>query len=202
MVRAISSQLIESKRRLRQQIARLRNDVPPADSARAGQLATRALMDLELTRRAERIALYAALPYELPTRPLFDAVVEKTGAALLPRTVDPLGLEFFAVECWEDLRPGGFGVLEPPNDGAAIRLMPGDLVVVPGVAFDEDGYRLGHGKGYYDRAFAAELGDAPTLVGFGYEFQIVDAVPHDHRDRQMDAIVTNRKVRDCSGCLL
>jgi len=161
-------------------------------------------MDLELTRRAERIALYAALPYELPTRPLFDAVVEKTGAALLPRTVDPLGLEFFAVECWEDLRPGGFGVLEPPNDGAAIRLMPGDLVVVPGVAFDEDGYRLGHGKGYYDRAFAfaAELGDAPTLVGFGYEFQIVDAVPHDHRDRQMDAIVTNRKVRDCSGCLL
>ena len=79
--------------------------------------------------------------------------------------------------------------------------MPGDLVVVPGVAFDEDGYRLGHGKGYYDRAFAVELGDAPTLVGFGYEFQIVDAVPHDHRDRQMDAIVTDRKVRDCSGCL-
>ena len=201
MVRAISSQLIESKRRLRQQIARLRNDVPPADSARAGQLAARALMDLELARRAKRIALYAALPYELPTRTLFDAVVAKTGAALLPRTVDPLGLEFFAVECWEDLRPGGFGVLEPPDDGTAIRLMPGDLVVVPGVAFDEDGYRLGHGKGYYDRAFAAELGDAPTLVGFGYEFQIVDAVPHDHRDRQMDAIVTNRKVRDCSGCL-
>ncbi len=201
MVRAMSSQLIESKRRLRQQIARLRNDVPPVDSARAGQLATRALMDLELTRRAERIALYAALPYELPTRPLFDAVVEKTGAALLPRTVDPLGLEFFAVERWEDLRPGAFGVLEPRNDGIAVRLMPGDLVVVPGVAFDEDGYRLGHGKGYYDRAFAAELGDAPTLVGFGYEFQIVDAVPHDHRDRQMDAIVTDRKVRDCSGCL-
>jgi len=201
MVRAMSSQLIESKRRLREQIARLRNDVSAAESARAGQLATRALMELGLTRRAERIALYAALPYELPTRPLFDAVVEKLGAALLPRTADPFGLEFFAVECWEDLRPGAFGVLEPPNDGAAIRLTPGDLVVVPGVAFDEDGYRLGHGKGYYDRAFAAEFAGAPTLVGFCYEFQIVDAVPHDHRDRQMDAIVTDRKVRDCSGCL-
>jgi 5-formyltetrahydrofolate cyclo-ligase len=154
-----------------------------------------------LARRAKRIALYAALPYELPTRPLFDAVVEKGGAALLPRTADPPGLEFFAVEHWEDLRPGAFGVLEPQNDGAAVCLMPGDLVVVPGVAFDEDGYRLGHGKGYYDRAFATELGDVPTLVGFGYEFQIVDAVPHDHRDRQMDAIVTDQKVRDCSGCL-
>jgi 5-formyltetrahydrofolate cyclo-ligase len=197
----MSSQLVESKRRLRQQMSQLRKDVAAADSARAGQAAAGTLMDLELVRRAERIALYAALPYELPTRPLFDAVVEKNGAALLPRTADPLGLAFFAVARWEDLRPGTFGVLEPRNDGTAVRLMPGDLVVVPGVAFDEDGYRLGHGKGYYDRAFAAELGDAPTLVGFGYEFQIVDAVPHDHRDRQMDAIVTDRKVRDCSGCL-
>jgi len=201
MVRAMSSQLIEAKRQLREQMSQLRDDVTPADAERAGQAAARALIDLELTRRAVRIALYAALPYELPTRFLFDAVVEKTGAAFLPRTTDPLGLEFFAVECWEDLRPGAFGVLEPGNDGPAVRLMPGDLVVVPGVAFDEDGYRLGHGKGYYDRAFAVELGDAPTLVGFGYEFQIVDAVPHDHRDRQMDAIITDRKIRDCSGCL-
>ena len=201
MVRAMSSQLSESKRRMREQISQLRKAVTAAESARAGQAAARALMNLGLARRAKQIALYAALSYELPTRLLFDAVVEKTGAALLPRTADPLGLEFFAVARWEDLRPGTFGVLEPRNDGAAVRLMPGDLVVVPGVAFDEDGYRLGHGKGYYDRAFAAELGDAPTLVGFGYEFQIVDAVPHDHRDRQMDAIVTDRKVRDCSGCL-
>ncbi len=201
MVRAMSSQLTESKRRLRQQMSRLRKGVAPADSARAGQAAAGALIDLELVRRANRIALYAALPYELPTRPLFDAVVEKTGAVLLPRTAEPLGLEFFAVECWEALRPGAFGVLEPPNDGTAVRLMPGDLVVVPGVAFDEDGYRLGHGKGYYDRAFATELGDAPTLVGFGYEFQIVEAVPHDHRDRQMDVIVTDQRVRFCSGHL-
>jgi len=197
----MSSQLMESKRLLRQQMSRLRKDVTPADSARAGQAAARVLIDLDLARRAERIALYAALPDELPTRPLFDAVVEMTGAALLPRTADPLGLDFFAVERWEGLRPGAFGVLEPRDDGAALRLTPGDLVVVPGVAFDEAGYRLGHGKGYYDRAFAAELGDAPTLVGFCYEFQIVDAVPHDDRDRQMDAIVTDRKVRDCSGCL-
>jgi len=201
MVRAMSSQITESKRRLRRQMSLLRNDVTAADSERAGELATRALIDLDLAKRAERIALYAALPYEIPTRLLFDAVIEKTGAALLPRTTDPIGLEFFAVERWEDLRPGAFGVLEPQPDRTAVRLRPDDLVVVPGVAFDPAGYRLGHGKGYYDRAFAAELGDSPTLVGFGYEFQIVKAVPHDQRDRQMDAIVTDQKVRDCSGCL-
>jgi 5-formyltetrahydrofolate cyclo-ligase len=197
----MSSQITESKRRLRRQMSLLRNDVTAADSERAGELAARALIDLDLAKRAERIALYAALPYEIPTRLLFDAVIEKTGAALLPRTTDPIGLEFFAVERWEDLRPGAFGVLEPQPDRTAVRLRPDDLVVVPGVAFDPAGYRLGHGKGYYDRAFAAELGDSPTLVGFGYEFQIVEAVPHDQRDRQMDAIVTDQKVRDCSGCL-
>jgi 5-formyltetrahydrofolate cyclo-ligase len=197
----MSSQIAESKRLLRRQMAQLRNDVTAVDAARAGELASNALIELDRVERAGRIALYAALPYELPTRHLFDVVIEKCGAALLPRTVDPLGLEFFAVERWEALRPGAFGVLEPPADGAAVRLGPGDVVVVPGVAFDPDGYRLGHGKGYYDRAFAAELGDSPTLVGFGYEFQIVDAVPHDERDRQMDAIVTDQKVRLCSESL-
>ncbi|MBW2493830.1 MAG: 5-formyltetrahydrofolate cyclo-ligase [Deltaproteobacteria bacterium] len=197
----MSSQITESKRRLRRQMSLLRNGVSAADSARAGELAAKALIELDLAKRAERIALYAALPYELPTRPLFDAVVEQNGVALLPRTTDPIGLEFFAVERWDALRPGAFGVPEPQPDGSAVRLRPADLVVVPGVAFDPAGYRLGHGKGYYDRAFAAELGDSPTLVGFGYEFQIVDAVPHDQRDRQMDAIVTDQKVRDCSGCL-
>jgi len=201
MVRAMSSQLIESKRRLRDRMLRMRREVAPAESERAGRAAASALIDLELTSCAARIALYAALPDELPTRLLFDAIVERKGAALLPRVADPLGLEFFAVERWEELRPGSFGVLEPERGGSAARLGPGDLVVVPGVAFDEAGYRLGHGKGYYDRAFAVELGDAPTLVGFAYEFQIVDSVPHDHRDRQMDAIVTDRRVRDCSGCL-
>jgi len=201
MVGAMSAQIAESKRRLRRQMALLRNEVSAADAARAGEMAARTLMELDLAKRAERIALYASLPYEIPTRRLFDAVIEKFGAALLPRTVNPIGLAFFTVERWEELCPSRFGVLEPPADGSAVRLGPRDLVVVPGLAFDRDGYRLGHGKGYYDRAFATELGDSPTLVGFGYEFQIVDAVPHDQRDRQMDAVVTDQAVRDCSGCL-
>jgi len=148
MVRAMSPQITESKRLLRRQMSLLRGAVTAADSERAGELAAKALIDLDLAKRAERIALYAALPYELPTRILFDAVIAKTGAALLPRTTDPIGLEFFAVERWEELRPSAFGVLEPRADGTKVRLRPDDLVVVPGVAFDEAGYRLGHGKGY------------------------------------------------------
>lgn len=201
MVAAMSSGLVQEKRRLRAEMSQRRNAVDPEHAERAARAATDLLVALEPFQRSRQIALYAALPYELPTRRLFDLVVAKRGAALLPRTVDPTGLEFFAVERWEDLRAGCFGVLEPPQRAVRAALGPGDLVVVPGVAFDAEGYRLGQGKGYYDRAFARERGEAPTLVGFGYEFQVVEAVPHERWDRQMDAIVTDRAVRDCSGCL-
>ena len=92
-------------------------------------------------------------------------------------------------------------MLEPSVDAPVTPLEAGDLVVVPGLAFDSEGNRLGHGKGYYDRAFASGTGESPMLVGFGYEFQVVDDVPHGERDRRMDAIVTERAVRDCTGRL-
>jgi 5-formyltetrahydrofolate cyclo-ligase len=197
----MSAQLIESKRQLRRQMLRRRREVPFAEADRAGQAAADLLMASNPARRAGRIAAYAALPGELPSRPLFDAVVRKAGVVLLPRTVDPEGLVFFSVACWEQLRPGRYGVLEPPVDAPATPLAADDLVVVPGLAFDPKGNRLGHGKGYYDRAFASGAGASPTLVGFGYEFQVVDDVPHGERDRQMDAIVTEREIRDCTGRL-
>jgi 5-formyltetrahydrofolate cyclo-ligase len=102
---------------------------------------------------------------------------------------------------WEALRPGAYGVLEPPADSAAIPLGAGDLVLVPGVAFDAAGYRLGRGKGYYDRSFARPRGGAehPLLLGVGYEFQVVAVVPHGVRDRRLDAVVTERAVRWVGG---
>ncbi len=197
----MSAQLLESKRQLRRQMLRRRREVPAAEADRAARAAAESLINSKPARSARRIALYAALPGELPSRPLFDAVVKNAGAALLPRTVDSERLEFFSVVCWEQLRPGRYGVPEPPADAPAIPLEAGDLVVVPGLAFDSKGNRLGHGKGYYDRAFASGTGESPMLVGFGYEFQVVDDVPHGELDRRMDAIVTERVIRDCMGRL-
>ena len=84
-------------------------------------------------------------------------------------------------------------MLEPPS-GAAVRPAAGDVVVVPGVAFDRAGGRLGRGRGYYDRAFPVGEADAPRLVGFAYAVQLVEHVPCDSRDRRVDAIVTEEGV--------
>ena len=84
----------------------------------------------------------------------------------------------------------GVGLFALPTSARADVLTPSDVVLLPGLAFDRRGGRLGRGGGHYDRAFASR-GPGPWLVGLGYSFQWVDEVPcDDSRDRRVDAIVT------------
>jgi 5-formyltetrahydrofolate cyclo-ligase len=139
-------------------------------------------------RRPRRVALYASLPDELGMRALFEALAARGLAPLLPRMVGAR-IEFAPVRAWSDLRRGARGVLEPARGVAPMRLGPGDVAVVPGVAFDAAGHRLGRGGGSYDRAFGTAAA-VPLLVGAGYAFQVRRHVPHESRDRSLDAIVT------------
>jgi len=175
-----------------------------AEAARtAGREAAARAVALPEFARAEAVALYAALPDELPTRPLFEAARGAGKTVLLPRLEAGGSLVFAAVERWEDLRPGRYGVLEPPPAG--VRDWPGragspeagspeagSLVVVPGLAFDREGRRLGRGGGHYDRALRA----APEVLrmGLAYAFQLVDSVPHGAGDERMDVVVSEREV--------
>jgi 5-formyltetrahydrofolate cyclo-ligase len=188
----VSSELAEEKRRLRAEIGARRRKIAPPDARAAGRSAAARLLDDSRLVLA-RVALYAALPDEMPSRPLFEALADRGIPRLLPRMRPEGGLAFCPVERWEDLVTGGFGVLEPR--GPAQRLDPDDLVVVPGIAFDAAGRRLGRGGGHYDRSFPeVPRAAGPRLVGFAYETQLVDRVPCDSRDRAMDAIVTERRI--------
>jgi len=174
------------KEPLRREMAARRRRIPPAQAEAAAERCRELLLDLEWLARARRIALYAALPGEIPTRALFESLAARGCELLLPRTVGDR-LEFAPAGRWSDLRPGRLGILEPAG-APATPLAEGDLVLVPGLAFDHQGWRLGRGGGYYDRALAA-AGRA-RVVGLAYAFQLVDAVPHDSHDRPVDAIVT------------
>jgi len=80
-----------------------------------------------------------------------------------------------------------------------VTLEAGDVVVVPGVAFDARGRRLGRGAGCYDRTFPADQRPAPVLIGAAGGAQLVDSVPSGSHDRAMDAIVTERALRWMKG---
>ena len=130
-------------------------------------------------------------------RPLFDAIRRAGEVPLMPR-MRGRRLEFVAVRDWADLRSGALGVLEPFAGRVAQRLVPGDVVVLPGLAFDGMGRRLGRGQGYYDRTFATAA-PTPLLIGAAYDFQLVDRVPHGSHDRRVDAIVTERGMVGCGS---
>ncbi len=181
------------KRRLRASLSARRRALSPSERARAGELAAGHLFTSPECEGSGRIALYAALPDEMPTEALFRALATRGKQLFLPR-LESGGLAFCAVERWADLRAGRLGVPEPPEGSSRIDLEQGDLVLVPGLAFDPEGWRLGRGRGHYDRSFPPGAERAPVLFGLAYAFQVVAAVPHDSHDRRMDAIVTERGI--------
>jgi 5-formyltetrahydrofolate cyclo-ligase len=187
-----------AKRRLRQEMAARRQAIQRDEAEAAGRELAARLAGCPVFRAARRVAFYAALPDELPTRAAFDAARERGCCALFPAVEGERRLVFWPLERWEDLRPGRYGVPEPPRQGPAVELAQSDLVLVPGIAFDAEGHRLGRGAGCYDAAFPPGVG-TPLLYGVGFEFQVVDAVPHGSRDRRMDAIVTERIIREVQG---
>jgi 5-formyltetrahydrofolate cyclo-ligase len=137
--------------------------------------------------RALRVALYVALPDELPTDALLRAVLGSRRTLLLPRS-SPSGIEFAAERDLARLRPGRSGAEEPGPEAPAERLRPEDLVLAPGVAFDRRGGRLGRGIGAYDRVLAER--PRPICFGLAFAFQLVEAVPLAPHDQRVDAVVT------------
>lgn len=145
----------------------------------------RKLYRLTAFRRAAWVCCYVALPHEVQTWGLIEAMLKQGKRVAVP-FIRPgsrrLGLSEIR-DPGAELAPGAFGVLEPvPGARRPVAASRLDLVLVPGVAFDAQGRRLGHGLGYYDR-FLARLPRRTATVGLAYRFQILEHLPtalHDH----------------------
>jgi 5-formyltetrahydrofolate cyclo-ligase len=183
-------ELADRKRSLRRELRRRLRAVAPGEAAEASRRAAAHLAASRELAGARRVILYAALPDELPSRPLFDAAAGAGRPVLLPRPGPHAVLEVARFARWEDLRPGRYGVLEPPAAQPGLPLAAGDLVLVPGLAFDRAGHRLGRGGGWWDRTLGAARGARLTAVGVGFAFQVLHAVPHGPGDAALDALLT------------
>lgn len=132
-------------------------------------------MDLEPLRRAHCIMGFASIGNEVNLSPWVVALLERRKTILLPR-VEKDGLVAVKFTSWSATFPGAFGIPEPA--GAKISPEEIEAVIVPGLVFDAQGYRLGYGKGYYDR-FLKLLPSTTFICGVCYEFQVVDDIfPH------------------------
>jgi 5-formyltetrahydrofolate cyclo-ligase len=179
---------VHAKQRLRSVLAVRRSRVSPHEAELAGRALAAAVLEEKRVRNANRVALYAASAGELPTRMTFEALAAIGAVRLLPR-LEGGKIVWARVEDWDELAPDRFGVPSPGSPSIKDALNRGDAVLMPGLAFDRAGWRLGRGGGHYDRAFP-QSSDDPWLIGVGYAFQWLADVPHDSRDRRVDAIVS------------
>ena len=132
------------------------------------------------------ILAYSALPDEVPTQALLDLLVKQGKTVILPRVISDTDMELRRYTGRHDLQLGAYGILEPTGELFTVYDTI-DVAIVPGMAFDAEGYRLGRGKGYYDRFLA----HVPYLykIGLCFSWQIVDCVPHDEHDIVMDEVI-------------
>lgn len=147
-----------------------------ARSARAQEL----LLASRFWASATNVGLYIPIKGETSTNALMETALQTGKSVYLPRLYDPAHMVFAACDDISTLRPGLYGIPEPPAGPEPARL---DLIVMPGVAYDQRGFRLGYGAGCYDRFLAEPCHSAAIVIGLCFAFQIVPALPVEPWDR-------------------
>jgi len=141
------------------------------------------------------VGAYVGVGAEVATRGLLEQVLRRGGTVCVPWR-DGGDLHVARLRSLDELVPVSFGLLEPPRSLALERIVSPsgvDLMLIPGVAFDRKGGRLGHGKGYYDRLLG-RAGRGPLRMALAFECQVVEEVPMTTGDEWMDIVVTEQEV--------
>jgi 5-formyltetrahydrofolate cyclo-ligase len=185
----------KSRLRLRARAAR-RAVTPELRAAAAEAIASRVLALPEFAE-VRAVLLYGATPEEADPSPIEIALRARGVRIAYPRVAGPNRLTLHWVDDPTALAGGAFGLLEPAPDASLAAADDLDAVVVPGVAFDERGFRLGFGGGYYDVLLGHWAGHVPT-VGIAYDEQIVNACPAEAHDRAVDVVVTPTRTIRCA----
>lgn len=142
------------------------------------------------TENIKTIGLYWPILYELDTRPLIKLLLEKKVDVLLP-SVTSNQLKFLQWNFNEKLTYNRLKFYEPEQ--ISIQKIP-EVILTPLLAFDKKGYRLGFGKGFYDKFF--EKNKHSLYLGYGYDFQELDNLPFENFDLKCNAIITDKSVKD------
>ena len=182
------------KNELRQQFRNLREELTPERKARLDEAIARRVQALYQYKREPLLLIYVSTPIEADTRGLIRAALAQGKEVAVPRCVPGTReMEFYRIEDFDDLAPGSFGVLEPvPGRCRRLDDWSHGLCIVPGLGFDQAGFRLGYGKGYYDR-FLSRFGG--TAVGICYRSCVVRRLPHGRFDRSVEVLVTESYIR-------
>lgn len=192
----------DSRKPLRQRKAEQRRALDPQARMSAAQGLRRCLETLPAFVEARRIAGYWACHGELPLNLALAAVALRGQRIYLPRIDGPRRLRFAPWKLGDAVKPNAFGIPEPATDQGLLDGEALDVVLVPLLAFDRNGNRIGYGGGFYDASFAflrhVPRPAKPLLVGIGYAFQECEPIEPAEWDVRLDYVATDEQLIDCN----
>ena len=186
--------LRQYKAALRERYRAQRMALEPERKARLDQDVATHFFRLNQYRSCRTLLCYVSTSIEVDTLSIIDRALQQGKRVAVPRCVPGTReMEFYYIHSLDDLSPGTFGVMEPaPAAEHQLKETAGSVCVVPGFCFDLAGYRLGYGKGYYDRFLNRYDG---TRVGICYSGNVRNRLRHGRYDCAVELLVTERYIR-------
>lgn len=181
----------EKRSKIRQEILKIRRTISEAEAFKSGQKVVEILKTHPFFENRKMVGSYLSLFGEMSTKPINDYLLENHDLALPFMNVQQKGLmDFYSYKKGDELIENRFHILEPVNNPENL-IIPDrfDALIVPLVAFDKAGNRLGMGGGYYDRMLK-KLPYQCLLIGVAYDFQLIEQVPIEQWDMPLHEVIT------------
>lgn len=186
-----------TKHSMRKAYRKLRDSLTPAQISKNSQEIISNLMAFSRFKTAGAVLCYMSFGSEVDTKPLIHRMLKDSRTVLLPVT-DPKTTTMIAsqIKDFSELEKSHYGILEPKREFLRpVAPQSIDIILIPGLVFDKRGYRIGYGKGYYDKYLP--LCTNAIKIGLAYSFQVTDKIAFEPHDLPADYIVTEKGVTDC-----
>ena len=191
---------MKSKEEYRNYYRRLREKMSAEEVEKSSSKLVDNLLSLKIVQESESVMVYVSFSNEVKTVRIIDHLLGRNKSVYVPyckNNINELG--YGKINGWHNLVEGNYGILEPddnlrePNVDSELL----DLILVPGLVFSENGYRIGYGGGYYDRLLD-EMDDSVISIGLIYDQFLIDSLPSKSYDRKVDFVVTDLNIIDCN----
>ncbi|AGX41373.1 5-formyltetrahydrofolate cyclo-ligase [Clostridium saccharobutylicum] len=191
-------EFLKDKKLLRKEVLDRRKDIDKKEKEKMDEIIEEKLYESSYYKNAKNIFIYISYDSEINTRNIINNSLKAGKKIYVPRTEFKTKLmDAVEVTTLDNLTKSSYGILEPSIEESAIDPNELDLIIVPGVAFDESHGRMGYGAGFYDRYFK-RINEKSlkkiTKLAMAYDFQVINKVPMDKDDVPVDCIFTEKRV--------
>ena len=181
---------------IRRDCSEKRNSIPEQEHKSMDEKICKSATSLVSFRYADVILLYAPIKSEIDVMPIFELALSRGKRVAFPRcNIEERTMKFHFVSSSDDLESGAYGIREPKENLPVYdpeTSTGGAICFVPALAFDVYGYRLGYGKGYYDKFMDVFKG---STIGVAYTSQILPSLPKGRFDKHCDALITEKGIK-------